>query len=216
MDINALERIIRQRRSIRRWKKKKVSRERIERALASAIWAPNGGNFQGWHFFVATREALIRKMADAVQSTVDGIAAWPEAARFEAAMIHSKKNASFFRQAPVVIAVCVRQYQSPFEQVLHLRAASDPEAASISSYRRSAPTAIQSAAAAVNTMLLVFHALDLGAVWLGCPLLAKPEIETLISVPENLDMVCLVAVGYPDESPLKQRKPLKEVVTFVE
>jgi nitroreductase len=64
-------------------------------------------------------------------------------------------------------------------------------------------------------MLLVFHHMGLGAVWLGAPLMAKKEIETIVKAPENLSLVCLVAVGYPDESPQRDRKPVEEVLRFV-
>ena len=83
------------------------------------------------------------------------------------------------------------------------------------SFRRSAPTGIQSAAAAVATLLLAFHHMGLGTVWLGAPLMAKREIETLLKVPTNLELICLVAVGYANESPSKDRKPVDDVMTWM-
>jgi len=101
------------------------------------------------------------------------------------------------------------------DKALMAREAFDPEAREILAFRRSAPTAIQSAAAAVTSMLLVFHRMGLGAVWLGAPLMAKKEIETILKIPRDLNLVCLVAVGYPDESPQKDRKPVDQVLEFV-
>jgi nitroreductase len=57
--------------------------------------------------------------------------------------------------------------------------------------------------------------MGLGAVWLVAPLMAKKEIEALLNVPANLNLICLIAVGYPDESPQKDRKPIDEVLEFV-
>jgi nitroreductase len=57
--------------------------------------------------------------------------------------------------------------------------------------------------------------MGLGAVWLGAPLMAKKEIETLLKVTSNFSLICLVAVGYADESPRKDRKPVEEVIRFV-
>jgi nitroreductase len=99
--------------------------------------------------------------------------------------------------------------------VLLKREASDPEAKKVLVFRRSAPTSIQSVAAAVATMLLAFHQMGLGAVWLGAPLMAKKEIETILRVPANLSLSCLVALGYPDESPQKDRKPVDQVIEFI-
>jgi len=45
--------------------------------------------------------------------------------------------------------------------------------------------------------------------------MAKKEIETLTKAPENLSLVCLVAVGYADELPQKDRKPVDQVLEFI-
>ncbi len=57
--------------------------------------------------------------------------------------------------------------------------------------------------------------MGLGAVWLGAPLMAKKEIETLLNVPADRSLVCLVPVGHPAESPQKDRKPVDEVLEFI-
>jgi nitroreductase len=67
----------------------------------------------------------------------------------------------------------------------------------------------------VTTMLLAFHQMGLGAVWLVGPLMARKEVETILNVPARLNLVCLVAVGYPDESPQKGRRPVDEVLEFI-
>lgn len=74
---------------------------------------------------------------------------------------------------------------------------------------------IQSVAAAVTTILLVFHQMGLGAAWLAAPLMAKKEIETILKITKDFSLVCLVAVGYPDEFPQKDRKPVDEVLEFI-
>ena len=215
MELGELEKLIKERRSVRQWIDRPVPDDFIRRGIELATWAPNGGNFQGWHFVAVKNREVIRKMAEAVQSAADRIASWPEAKAWAEDVERSRKRASFFREAPVCIAVFVSQYQSVLDKVLNARERSDPEATQMLSFRRSAPTGIQSAAAAVATLLLVFHHMGLGAVWLGAPLMAKREIETLLKVPTNLGMTCLVAVGYANESPSRNRKPVDDVMTWV-
>jgi nitroreductase len=215
MDMEVLEKLIRGRRSIRKWKRDEVSDELLKKAVELATWAPNGGNFQGWHFIIVKNKEVIEKMANAVQSVIDKIASWPEAKSWQEDILRFQKNASFFRNAPVCIGVFTSEYQGVMDKVLIVRESFDHEAKEILGFRRSAPTAIQSTAAAVTTMLLVFHQMGLGAVWLGAPLMAKKEIETLLNVQPNLSLVCLVAVGYPDESPQKERRPVEEVLRFI-
>jgi len=215
MDIRDLEGLIKGRRSIRQWKKQEVPDELLKKAVELATWAPNGGNYQGWRFIVVKKKEVIEKIANTVQSVSDKIASWPEAVTWQEDVKRYQKNASFFRNAPACIGVFTGEYQSPMDKVLMVRESFDPEAKEILGFRRSAPTAIQSAAAAVTTMLLVFHGMGLGAVWLVSPIQAKKEIEAILKVPSNMNLICLVAVGYPDERPQRDRKSVDEVLEFV-
>ena len=215
MDLEVLEKIVKGRRSIRKWKKEQPPDEVLRKAVELATWAPNGGNFQGWHFTVVRSSEVIDKMANAVQSAIDRIASWPEAEPWAVDMSRSQRNASYFRNAPACIAVFLGQYQSVVDKVLAPRERFDDEAKQMLNSRRFAPTGRQSAAAAVATMLLAFHCMGLGAVWLGAPLVAKKEVESILNGPEDMDLVCLVAVGYPDEAPRKERRPLDQVLTFI-
>jgi nitroreductase len=215
MDIENLERLIRGRRSVRQWKKDEVPDELLKKAVELATWAPNGGNYQGWRFIIVKKKEMVEKMASAVQAVADKIASWPEAMSWKEDVKRYQKNASFFRNASACIGVFASEYQSPMDKVLVARESFDREAKEILGFRRSAPTAIQSAAAAVTTMLLVFHGMGLGAVWLVSPIQAKKEIEAILKGPSNMNLICLVAVGYPDESPWRDRKPVEQVLEFV-
>ena len=215
MEMQELEKLIKGRRSVRQWKKQDVPDDVLKKAIELAAWAPNGGNFQGWRFIVIKNPALIGKMANAVQSVADKVAGWPIEAQWKEEIVRHQKKSSFFKEAPVCIAVFVNKYESVMDKVLIARESLDPEAKEILSFRRSAPTAVQSAAAAVTTLLLVLHNAGLGAVWLGNPLIAKKEIESMLKVPADLNLVCLVAIGYPAEAPQKDRRPVEEVLEFI-
>ncbi len=215
MKFQEFEKLVKARRTIRKWKNQAVPDDLIKKAIEVGTWAPNGGNFQGWRFVAVKNREVVVKMADAVQSVANKIASWPEAANWREDMERYRTNASFFRNAPVCIAVFVGQYVSALDKPLLARESHDGEAKEILSFRRSAPTAVQSAAAAVTTMLLAFQQMGLGAAWLGAPLMAKREIESILKAPKEFSVVCLVAVGYPDESPQKDRRPVDQVLEFV-
>jgi nitroreductase len=215
MDIQALEKLIKGRRSVRQWKMEEVPDELLKKAVELATWAPNGGNYQGWSFVVVKNREVIGKMGDAVQAVADKMASWPEVRFWEEDIKRYQKNASFFRKAPACIGVFTSEYQSAMEKLLAARESFDSEAKKVLGFRKSAPSVIQSVAAAVTTMLLVFHQMGLGAVWLVSPLQAKNEIESLLKAEANRTLVCLIAVGYPGESPQKERRPVDEVLDFV-
>jgi nitroreductase len=215
MDMDALEKLIKGRRSVRKWKDDSVPEEMLRKGIELATWAPNGGNYQGWHFTVVTNRDMIKKMADAVQTVANKIASWPEAVPYKADVERYQKNTSAFRNAPVCIAVLMSQYQSVADKILMARESIDPEARQILAFRRSAPTSVQSASAAIMTMLLVFEQMGLGTVWMAAPLQAKTEIERLLDVPPEKGLIALVALGYPDEVPKKDRKPVDQVLSFI-
>jgi nitroreductase len=60
--MNDILELIKARRSIRRYQKKEVPKEVIERLIEAARWAPSGVNIQPWHFVAVTREDLRRKV----------------------------------------------------------------------------------------------------------------------------------------------------------
>jgi nitroreductase len=58
--------------------------------------------------------------------------------------------------------------------------------------------------------------MDLGAVWMTGPLpQCKGDVEKLLNMPPDMDLVALIPVGYPAESPTRDRQPVSEVTTLV-
>src|SRR4030065_814751 len=96
MNIQDLEKLIKERRSIRQWKKQEVPDELLRKAVELATWAPNGGNYQGWRFIIVKKKEMIEKMANAVQSVSDKIASWPEAGSGPEDVSRFRKNTFFF------------------------------------------------------------------------------------------------------------------------
>jgi nitroreductase len=76
-------------------------------------------------------------------------------------------------------------------------------------------SSLQSVAAAITYLLLIFHYFGLGATWMAGPQQAKKEIEQFLSVTGEWDLVDLIPVGYPAESPKTAgRKPVNEIIQF--
>lgn len=71
----------------------------------------------------------------------------------------------------------------------------------------------QAAGACVQNMLLAAHGLGLGAVWLGEILNQEPRAhEVLGTNQEELELMAVVALGYPAEQGSSRRKELKELL----
>ena len=74
---------------------------------------------------------------------------------------------------------------------------------------------IQSIGACLQNMLLEVHALGLGAVWLGEIIKSSDQIKQILGLPEELELVAVIAMGYPDETPrATKRKGLKDLIVY--
>lgn len=85
---------IKNRRSVRRFKKDPVSEEDLQTVLEAARWAPSWANTQCWRFIVIKHQTVKEQLAEAF----------------------SPKNPAYaaLKEAPVVIAVCAQSGLSGF------------------------------------------------------------------------------------------------------
>jgi nitroreductase len=216
MKTSEMAELIKGRRSVRRWLEQPVHEDLLLQAIELATWAPNGGNQQNWLFYVILNKKVINSIADAVQARADYFASLPEAGQIEENFIRMLKRSDFFRNAPSAIAVAAAPYKSRLDQILAAREKVDPTVQELSRWRSVADTRIQSVASAIAYLLLVLHQMGLGAVWMTGPMQAKGDIENILKVPEEMDLVAFIPVGYPAENPApRERKPVKDVTQII-
>jgi nitroreductase len=71
----------------------------------------------------------------------------------------------------------------------------------------------QSAGACIQNMLLAAEELGLGAVWLGQILKNKKQVNDFLRLDDTLDLMAVLAVGYPlHRNQHSRRKPLAEFI----
>lgn len=71
---------------------------------------------------------------------------------------------------------------------------------------------LMSIGACVQNMLLTADSLNLGGVWLGEILNKKDDVNKLLDIDSENELVAVIALGYPDESPQKDRKDMNSLV----
>lgn len=71
---------------------------------------------------------------------------------------------------------------------------------------------VMSIGACIQNMLLAAHSLGIGSVWLGEILNRKNDARALLDVDENHELMAVIALGYPAESPRGKRKKLSVLV----
>jgi nitroreductase len=196
--------------SVRRFLPDPVPHEHVEAMVSLAVRAANAGNSQPWRFVAVETEATRRAMADAVHAALDVMAGLPEC-RGRARDIRAVRAfATFFADAPVVVAVFALPYVSRADELLALRGVSVEERDRL----RQRPD-LQSIGAAVQLFVTAAHAMGYGSCWMTAPVLAAPAIEELLSAPAGARLAAVVPVGRPAGRPRHSpRLSLDEVLAW--
>lgn len=219
METNEFAELIKSRRSIRNWQDKPVSEQILLDAVELATWAPNGGNQQNWRFYVILDKNIIKGISDAAQSGMSYMFSWPEMEQARPAPPPGSPPPAPrmpLSAAPAIIAVGTLQTTNAMDQAMEKHASTDPKAAQMLKWATTVNSRIQSVSAGIAYLLLALHQKGLGAVWMTGPMPhCKGEVEKILNVPTNMDIVALIPVGYPAESPAKDRKPVQEVCEII-
>ena len=191
------------RQSIRKFRKDPVPREQILRMVEAATWAPSAGNTQNVRFLVVEDQALLSRM----KGIVDEILARVTGKEIPPGKINYH---NLFAAAPAAVCVVGKPYESATDRQIREK---DPERHRVRRYQVNA--GLQSVASAITQFLLAAYSLGYGTCWMTGPLVAKPELESALSLRPPEELLAVVALGKPDSSPPKPpRKPPEEVTEF--
>lgn len=188
------------RRSIRKFSKREVSAELINKMIEAAIQAPSAKNRQPWKFIVFGGEPKAdfeRCMERGLDREENGDPILP---RSGSGLPDAWNTLRIIKEAPALIAVVNTNGKSPFVPV-----DSDDRVTEICD--------TLSIGAAVQNMLLTAENLGLGTLWIANTCFAYPELTELLKTDGQL--ICAVVVGYADEAPMpRPRKSIEEIVIY--
>ncbi len=157
--------LIKSRRSIRKYLKNPVSDEVVQDILEAARWSPSGLNNQPWRFVVIRDNSIKQRVATCT------------------------------RYSRIIIECCLCiavYYNLPV------------------GYNRDKD--ILSIGACVQNMLLMAETHGIGAVWLGEILNRKEEVNDILGISAENELLAVIAFGYPDEKPDRDRKELDTMI----
>jgi nitroreductase len=184
---------IRTRRSVRKYRATEVPRETILELLTAASLAPSATNRQPWEFVVVHRsylDQLDRTLKEAFEQRVASVGADTVRQAIEDLSIPRtngpdklKALGHFYRTlggAPVAVVVCVPREADPWVW----------------------KNSVSDAAAAIENLMLAALAQGLGTCWLTGPLKSRADaIASFLEIPKDMEIVAIVALGYPDHQP---------------
>ena len=196
--------------SVRRFLPDLVPREDVTRMVELAVRAANAGNAQMWRFVAVDDAVAQAAMRQAVDEAIDEMAAWPELAGKAKEIKALRVYATFFVEAPLVVAVFGLPYLSRADEMLLARGLGVEERDRL----RARPD-LQSIGAAVQLLCTAAHALGYGSCWMTAPVLAAPAVEELLGVEPPAKLVAVVPIGRPAGAvPPTSRRPVGEVLEF--
>jgi nitroreductase len=157
--------------SIRGFKPEPVPEDVLNEILLAGNLAPTAKNLQPFHFIVV-RDA----------TALDGLAtAYP---------------APFFREAPVVIVVCVESSKGWTRDRTDGKNYSEVDAA-----------------IATDHMTLAATDRGLGCCWIGA--FDPVKVSAIMGLPKDIEPLAMLPIGFPNAAGReKQRKPLEELVRY--
>lgn len=190
---------IKSRRSTRKFSEKPVEAEKLEQIIEAGCYAPSGGNNQSWHFLAIERADVLAELARIVESAFCNMT-YDEhtySSLVNSIRLSKRGNYVFHYGAPALIVV---------------------------TNKKGYGNAMADSACALENMMLLANALDLGSCWINQLhwLDENPEVRAYLArfgVGEDETVCGAVAVGYAATSDgLPVRTPLarKEIrVTHV-
>lgn len=180
--------VVRERRSVRNFSGKEVPDEYIEKILKAAHIAPSGSNQKNWEFIVVKDKNKKEELKEIVLKRIEEIRDKIISEKAKREFKNYSKYFTFFSDAPVVIAVVMKPYDSLTARILK-RYLGDEKYESMAG--------IESVSAAIENMLLAAAALDLGACWMTGPLIAKEGLQKFLNISIPNELVALVPIGFP-------------------
>jgi len=186
--------LIKNRRTIRRYKNKPISKRIINRIIEAGRWGPSPHNSQPWEFVILekqSKEKLVREL----------FAFSPNI--YTSFKILLKSTLKIIESAPTIILVynnCslskkVKKFKEPYYGITYL-------------------SEIEGISAAIQNMHLVASYLGLGMAWLTMPLFIKKRIDRIIS--KKGDLIAILAIGFPaGKTGIISRKKSSEVFNYI-
>ena len=174
------------RRSVRRYKARKVDRTTVSILLEAAVHAPTAIHQEPWAFVVIQDKVLLRSISDLAKPLF-------VAEAHEKGLEHAGHSFDIFKHpdfnifydATTLILICGRT---------------------------NAPSYSADCWLAAENLMLAACAIGLGTCIVGSALSAlnTPETKVLLNIPENFIAVAPIIVGYPDDEivPVMRKNPV--------
>jgi nitroreductase len=182
---------IKNRRSIRKYKKQDVPKDKLMKVLEAANWAPSNGNSQPWNFIVTKGEyvdKVCKVFNDWASDYIPNAPYIPQEKK--AVMLEYAKD---FGGAPVHIIVTYK---------------TDPD-------EINTEEALMAASAAIQNLCLAAVEQGLGTVWIAGHTAHSSETRAILGIDQDQKIAGIIPIGFPDMDPPPPEREDPELVKKV-
>lgn len=175
-----LAHVIRNRRSIRKYKNEKISKELIEEIINLAVWAPSPFNSQPWNFVVISREYILNRRQNIGELLYERSKPLLEQifGKKDMSPFIVKKFLGDFGGAPYLIGV------------LRSNRIGDLDL----EFQRAAVYAV------VQNILLIAYDKGLGTCWIGVDDKMRDIVQEILGITKEMgELLALISIGIPDQ-----------------
>lgn len=199
---------VKNRRSVRNFTDQPVSEDDLNNILEAANDAPSARNKQPWRFIVIKNKQVSENIAVEINKKLDQIndkAQKESNQKIIEKVNHYRTPFTFFKRAPITVAVILTKYEGTgLGKLIGVDA---------SVYRSD----LQSVSAAIQNFLLAAHALGYGSCWMTGPLIAYPEISNILNLKNDEQLIALLPLGKYALAPKKKpRKAFEQVTSYID
>ena len=198
--------IIKKRRSIRKFKEKKVETSVIHKIIEAGIWAPSSGNTMPFKFLILDN----RKSIDEFYIiTLKSVIEWKKKEALKRGITSEELQERYMKYfdklktAPVMILIF-------FDLEVGAITFTEGNIEEFISNEYLYNSLRDSLFLCVENMLLTATALDLGSLYFELPRAAKTPVNKLFNLRETLEFFISIPLGYPDENPLPKKREVNE------
>lgn len=185
--------IIRNRRTVRKFKSTPVPQEHIMKILDAAHFAPTAGNQQPWKFLVIQdRKKLDRLEGQALSWYLERYQKQKQPSRKELASVQEQVKGAIENalSAPVYVAVLV-DTQAPYADYI-----------------------IYDGSLAAGYLMIAARSLGYGTGFFTS-YFPDNKMKSFFNIPENYRLICFTPIGVPEQWPeTPQKKSLEDLVVF--
>lgn len=206
---NSFIETIKSRRSIRKFTGERISDEEISSIIEAAASAPSNSNRQPWKFIVLKNEEKKQEVTQAVLNKIEFLKSTPAEGEIMALIDSYKDYLLFIKDAPVLIFALYKLPPLIVREFVREH--------NLQGLESMAQNELISVSMAVENLLLTSHAMGLGTCCTTGPLIAAPEIKSIIDVRPPFEIASVIALGYYDYVPaVPARKPVKDIIEVIE